>query len=330
MQRRVGSRYVLSELLGRGSFGTVWRGEGPAGPVAVKILREEFADNPELVNRFIRERAAMRRLSHPHIVPVRDLVAEGDLLALVMDVIDGPNLREHLRDRSRLTVAEALGLAAAMATALAHAHDQGVVHRDVKPENVLLHPAAGGESVPMLTDFGIARLVEETSTTRSVVLLGTPLYMAPELADGQRGGPPADVYATGVVLYELLAGHPPFTAEHPLAVLRQHVTTAPARPRGVADPVWALLAECLAKDPAARPTAAVLARRLNELADGRITGWASPPAAPTLRAPTGPLHSEEGRAPRAVRAGLAATIAVVLGLGGCLAGAAGGYRAGAG
>ena len=261
MELRIGSRYVVREVIGRGAFGTVWRGDGPDGPVAVKILREEYAASAELVSAFIRERSALRRLSHPNIVRVHDLVAEGDVLALVMDLVEGTNLRIGLHERGIVPPVVAAALVATVADALATAHAAGVVHRDLKPENILLRP----DSTPVLTDFGVAGLVEQAVLRGALPIHGTPHYMAPEIATGRPARASADVYAVGILLYEMLAGRPPFTAPSPLAVLRQHVTAAPPRPTIIPDPLWNVVARCLIKDPQRRPSADALSRRLRAL-----------------------------------------------------------------
>jgi hypothetical protein len=259
---RVGSRYLATEVVGQGSFGTVFRAEGPDGPVAVKLLRPDLAGNPEVVNRFLRERSVLLRLRHPRLVSVRDLVAESELLALVMDFVDGPDLRTYLNREGRLSPSAAAYLIADVADALAHTHAAGVVHRDLKPENVLLHLTEGAP-VPLLTDFGIARLAATGSTvTGPHTILGTPAYLAPEIAQGRPAAAPADVYACGILLYELIAGTPPFTGEHALAVVHRQVTETPGRPAEIPEALWPIVAACLSKDPAQRPDAATLAALL--------------------------------------------------------------------
>lgn len=170
--RPVGSKYLLEEPLGRGATGTVWRARQretagaeaavqgqPGETVAIKVLKEELASDPDIVMRFLRERSVLLRLTHPNIVRVRDLVVEGDLLALVMDLIDGPDLHRYLRENGPLSPVAAALLTAQVADALAASHADGVVHRDLKPANVLLMQQ-GGQMHPMLTDFGIARLAD--------------------------------------------------------------------------------------------------------------------------------------------------------------------------
>jgi serine/threonine protein kinase len=263
---RIGSRYVARSVIGQGSFGTVFRADSPDGPVAVKLLRPDLAGNPDVVHRFLRERSVLLRLTHPGVVRVRDLVAEGEVLALVMDLVPGPDLRALLHDRGGIPAAEAARLVADIAAALSYAHGQGVVHRDIKPENVLLQ-----EGSPRLTDFGIARLVATAATVAGQhEVLGTPAYLAPELAVGSDPTSAVDVYACGVLLYELVAGRPPFVADHPISVVHQHVTDVPQRPAGMPEELWRTVGACLAKSPEQRPDADTLRVLLSE--------WAARPA----------------------------------------------------
>ncbi|MFC5722700.1 serine/threonine-protein kinase [Streptomyces gamaensis] len=287
MARKIGSRYTAHQVLGRGSAGTVWLGEGPEGPVAIKLLREDLASDQELVGRFVQERAALLGLDHPHVVGVRDLVVDGNDLALVMDLVRGTDLRTRLDRERRLAPEAAVAIVADVAEGLAAAHAAGIVHRDVKPENVLLDMQGplgpGGAHPALLTDFGIARLVDvprparerqpgggpgggRTVGPRSVI--GTPDYLAPEIVEGLPPRASVDVYALATVLYELLAGFTPFGGGHPGAVLRRHVTETVAPLPGIPDELWQLLVQCLAKGPASRLRAPELAARLRELLPG--------------------------------------------------------------
>ncbi|MEU9122737.1 protein kinase [Streptomyces sp. NPDC048506] len=294
MARKIGSRYTAHQILGRGSAGTVWLGEGPEGAVAIKLLREDLASDQELVGRFVQERAALLGLEDPHVVGVRDLVVDGNDLALVMDLVRGTDLRTRLERERRLAPEAAVAIAADVADGLAAAHAARIVHRDVKPENVLLDMQGplgpGGAHPALLTDFGIARLVDSPRralplgappggsrgtpaggtpvSPRSAKVIGTPDYLAPEIIEGLPPRASVDVYALATVLYELLAGFTPFGGGHPGAVLRRHVTESVAPLPGIPDELWQLLVQCLAKAPASRLRAPELAARLRELLPG--------------------------------------------------------------
>ncbi|ARF55555.1 serine/threonine-protein kinase [Streptomyces gilvosporeus] len=269
MGRKIGSRYTAHQILGRGSAGTVWLGEGPEGAVAIKLLREDLASDQELVGRFVQERTALLSLEHPHVVGVRDLVVDGNDLALVMDLVRGTDLRTRLERERRLAPEAAVAIVADVADGLAAAHSARIVHRDVKPENVLLDMQGplgpGGAHPALLTDFGIARLVDSPRHTRATKVIGTPDYLAPEIIEGLPPRASVDVYALATVLYELLAGFTPFGGGHPGAVLRRHVTESVAPLPGIPDELWQLLLQCLAKAPASRLRAPELAARLREM-----------------------------------------------------------------
>ncbi|MCK1798443.1 serine/threonine protein kinase [Streptomyces sp. XM4193] len=262
MARKIGSRYTAYQILGRGSAGTVWLGEGPDGAVAIKLLRDDLSADQELVGRFVQERAALVSLDHPHVVGIRDLVVDGNDLALVMDLVRGVNLRSRLDRERRLPPGEAVAITADIADALAAAHAAGYVHRDVKPENILLDESTGAA---LLSDFGVAKLIDEPSRAGGRRVVGTPDYVAPEIVEGLPPRAAVDIYALATVLYELLAGFTPFGGGHPGAVLRRHVTEAVAPLPGIPDELWRLLHQCLAKGPASRLRAGEVASRLREL-----------------------------------------------------------------
>ncbi|MHC0433433.1 serine/threonine-protein kinase, partial [Streptomyces sp. O3] len=268
MARKIGSRYTAHQILGRGSAGTVWLGEGPEGPVAIKLLREDLASDQELVGRFVQERTALLSLDHPRVVGVVDLVVDGTDLALVMELVRGTDLRTRLERERRLAPEAAVAIAADIADGLAAAHAAGIVHRDVKPENVLLDMAGplgpGGAHPALLTDFGVAKLVDSPRRTRATKVIGTPDYLAPEIIEGLPPRAAVDIYALATVLYELLAGFTPFGGGHPGAVLRRHVTEAVVPLPGIPDELWQLIVQCLAKAPASRLRASELAARLRD------------------------------------------------------------------
>ncbi|WP_031042914.1 serine/threonine-protein kinase [Streptomyces sp. NRRL F-5650] len=315
MARKIGSRYTAHQILGRGSAGTVWLGEGPEGPVAIKLLREDLASDQELVSRFVQERTALLGLEHPHVVSVRDLVVDGNDLALVMDLVRGTDLRTRLDRERRLAPEAAVAVVADVADGLAAAHAAGVVHRDVKPENVLLDmqgPLGPGGSHPaLLTDFGVAKLIDTPRRTRATKIIGTPDYLAPEIVEGLPPRAAVDIYALATVLYELLAGFTPFGGGHPGAVLRRHVTETVVPLPGIPDELWQLLVQCLAKAPASRLRASELSARLRELLpmlagmapldvdepDAGHEEEAAPEEAPAATAPSGEPVRRRGAVP---------------------------------
>ncbi|MET7766928.1 serine/threonine-protein kinase [Streptomyces sp. NPDC005336] len=280
--RPVGSKYLLEEPLGRGATGTVWRARQretagaeaavagqPGETVAIKVLKEELASDADIVMRFLRERSVLLRLTHPNIVRTRDLVVEGDLLALVMDLVDGPDLHNYLRRNGPFTPVAASLLTAQIADALAASHADGVVHRDLKPANVLLAGTGEGQEMhPMLTDFGIARLADSPGLTRTQEFVGTPAYVAPESAEGRPQTSAVDIYGAGILLYELVTGRPPFAGNTALEVLHRHLSEEPRRPSTVPEPLWTVIERCLRKRPEERPSAESLGRALRVVAAG--------------------------------------------------------------
>ena len=274
--RPLGSGYLLESQLGGGAMGQVWKGSTRQGePVAIKVLRSELSSDPAFVARFLQEAQILTGLHDEHLVQVRDLVAESGSLAIVMDLVPGPDLRAELAQRGTFQPHAAVQLIDGVLAGLTAVHAAGVVHRDVKPENVLLHHAEDGSIAPRLTDFGVARIVEQGS--RSTTVIGTPEYIAPEIADGASPVPASDLYSAGIVLYELLTGVTPFTGGSPLAVMRRHVEQQPGRPDGIPDSLWAAITALLEKNPARRPKDAAAARDLLAAAGPAIAGLAALP-----------------------------------------------------
>ena len=241
-------------------MGQVFRGtvRGSGAAVAVKVLKPELVSDPEVVARFFQERSILTSINHPSVVRVVDLVVEGYTLAIVMELVQGPDLRRFLQARRTLPPAEAVQLVRQLLAGLAAVHAAGIVHRDVKPENMLLDTTDGQARV-RLTDFGVARLSYGASLTKLSSIIGTPEYMAPEVADHDSAAPSADLYSAGVVLYEMLSGRTPFAGGHPLAVLRRQVEQPPPPIPGIPAPLWAQLETLLAKEPESRPASAVQA-----------------------------------------------------------------------
>ncbi|MCA0144346.1 serine/threonine-protein kinase [Blastococcus sp. LR1] len=291
--RALGSRYVLERQLGSGAMGTVWAAvdQRTGEEVAAKLLRPEFARDPEILTRFVQERSILLDLVHPNVVRVRDLVVEGEDLAIVMDLVQGADLRARLRTAGTLAPGEAARITADVLEALAAAHTGGVLHRDVKPDNVLLT----AEEPPgvRLGDFSIARLAQET-TVRMTGVLGTPDYMAPEIFTAETVSAASDVYATGVLLYELLAGRAPFAGGGTgYAVANRHVTAEPPPIAGLPRELDAVLHAMLAKDPARRPTAEDAAASLRDL----LPALQELPALPVAPEPTTWKAAGTGPAP---------------------------------
>ncbi|WP_370144586.1 protein kinase [Streptacidiphilus sp. EB129] len=268
----------MDDTIGRGGMGEVWRAwdEVLGRPVAVKLLLPGVGD-PLAAARFRQEAQTAARLSHPHVVSVYDFGEDLGRLYLVMELVEGRTLADHLTARGALSPAEVADIGAQAAAGLAAAHREGVVHRDVKPGNLLL----ATDGVVKVADFGIARFADETTSalTSAGMVLGTSIYLAPERALGRPAGPSSDVYALGCVLYELLVGRPPFQADTAPGLLFQHVEavpTAPAElrgglPAGFSDRLMRLLA----KDPDHRPSADQVAQWLRgqqPAADGRALG----------------------------------------------------------
>ena len=312
--RRLGSSYVLDTRIGSGAQGEVWRAhsvDAPHEPLAVKLLTTNPADDDHVLERFLKERSTLMRVSSPYVVGVRDMVVEGSTFAIVMSYVGGGDLRGLVCASGPFAPAETARVGALIARGLAAVHAAGIVHRDIKPANVLIDwgtcargqgdgaaaavPAGGTEVVradtrftPRLADFGVARLTETISSSHTTASVGTPLYMAPEVLDPRPPSSAADVYSLGIVLYEVACGVPPF-AGSPGQVLSQHARREPGRPDGVPDPLWSVLTTMLTKDPAARPTALEVAQSLETL----TTALAGLPAPTALSAPPATLPSAQ-------------------------------------
>ena len=229
--RLLGGRYRLIREIARGGMGTVWEAEDTLldRHVAVKLLHAQFADDPEFLERFRREARAAARLSHPNIVSIYDVGEDVETRTpfIVMELVEGGNLKERIQRAAPLADSEIRSLGAALAATLEYAHRRGIVHRDVKPQNVLL----GDDGRPRLTDFGIAQAMASKGLTRTGAVMGSVHYLAPELVRGRAALPQSDLYSLGVILYEMATGRVPFEADTDLAVALAHVEELPAAPR---------------------------------------------------------------------------------------------------
>ena len=229
----VAGKYVIERVLGRGGMGAVYLvSHATTGKrMAMKCMLPQLVHDAELVSRFMREARVMGRVQHRHVVDVFDVGRDGDLLYIVMELLEGKPLSELLRDDS-LTLEEALTILLRAMEGIAAAHDHGVVHRDLKPDNIFVCEGASGRlDDPRVLDFGISKLEEPTGgrLTRTGIALGTPYYMAIEQLNGQRDvDHRVDVYAMGVILYEAIAGSPPYPGETPPAIAIRMLTAPPA------------------------------------------------------------------------------------------------------
>jgi eukaryotic-like serine/threonine-protein kinase len=252
----VGNRYSLRDRIAGGGMGEVWRAVDDvlARDVAVKVLRPEYAADEDFLARFRAEARNAGMLSHHGIARVYDYGEDDCCPYLVMELVPGEPISALLRRQGRLPVDLALGVVAQVGAALGAAHAAGVVHRDVKPANLILTP----EGTVKITDFGIARAMGAPSLTRTGEVMGTASYLAPEQVSGGRGTSASDVYSLGVVAYECLAGVRPFRDEDPLAIAVAHLKEEPPPlPDHVPADARDLVMSALAKDPAHRPAGAV-------------------------------------------------------------------------
>ena len=281
---RIG-RYRLERELGRGGMASVFLGRDSEldRPVAVKVLSEALAGDAAFRSRFEREARLAARLSHPNLVGVYDVGEDGGRPFIVLEYVAGENLAELLTRRGRLPPDESRGLALQAARALAHVHEAGLVHRDVKPQNLLLR----GDGTLKLADFGIARAADATAFTQAGTVLGTAAYLAPEQTLGEEVTAAADVYSLGAVLYELLTGRPPFEFETlaELADKQRRMEIVPVRELEPAVPfdLETVLMHCLARNPDYRPSSRELASELAASAEPRTKPLRRPRKAPSTR-----------------------------------------------
>ncbi len=264
---KLNERYRLLARIGSGGMAVVYKGVDVllGRQVAVKVLRQRFASDPEFLERFQREARAAANLDHPNVVTVFDVGTDGDQHYIVMEFVDGQDLKTLIRQKGHLSVAETLDIATQIAAGVGHAHKAEVIHRDIKPQNVLVTQ----ENCAKVADFGIARALSESGLTDPDTVWGSPIYFAPEQAAGDSPTPASDVYSIGVVMYEMLAGAPPFRADNPTALAMKHLREEPP-PLALHNPQvpprleW-IVRKVLSKEPSARyRTAEQLAHVLEE------------------------------------------------------------------
>ncbi|HTX10600.1 MAG TPA: protein kinase [Solirubrobacteraceae bacterium] len=288
-RRILAGRYRLEEVIGRGGMSTVYRGTDLSLDriVAVKVAMDPLLErDPVYASRFKREARAAAGISNSGVVTVFDAGADGPTRYIVMEYVEGQDLAAILREERPLEPTRAADIAEQVAGTLAAAHAAGIVHRDIKPGNIMVTP----EGRAKVLDFGIARTSDGVSLTQTASVLGTAPYMSPEQAMGQPADARSDIYSLGCVLYEMLTGKPPFMGDLPAAVLHQHVRVAPKPPSAlnpdVPPALDALVLEMLAKSPADRPqTAAEVRDRLATL-ESATEATKPLPAAPVPPAPT--------------------------------------------
>ena len=286
------SVYRIESVLGEGGMGVVYRAhdEARGRTVALKCLHTNLAGDQEIRRRFAREAKVLRSQSHPNIVAVYDFVEHEYLLAIVMEVVEGRTLVQHVAKwRSRVPFADLLVVFRGVLDAVAEGHRHGVIHRDLKPDNILV-TGGGGEALrPKLVDFGIAKILEGTTYTVTGALLGTCAYMSPEQVQQPRSADPrSDIYSLGITLYQCVTGKVPFDGDNHFTIMMAHVNEAPRPPSELRPDVPPLLErlilDCLSKDPAGRPASCEAFRiRLEEALGGYLV--TRPPADPATLPP---------------------------------------------
>ncbi len=314
----IADRYALEERVAVGGMGEVWRARDVVldRRVAVKVLKEEYAADPKFLDRFRAEAKHAAALSHPGIASVFDYGEIGEMAFLVMEYVDGEPLSALLARTGRLPADRTLDIVGQAGLALQAAHDAGVVHRDVKPGNLLVRP----DGVVKVTDFGIARVVDAAPVTQTGMVVGTAAYLSPEQAAGKPITPATDVYSLGVVSYECLSGERPFTGDSAVAVAMAHVSTAPPRlPKDTPPVVADLVTQALDKEPGRRPssagdfgrTALALAASLRRPeGDTKLLTAAYPTGAPDRPSPR-PVSDAERRRLRNIFVAIGAAVVVV-------------------
>ena len=296
--RRLG-KYQLQQQLGHGGMAEVWKALDTQLQryVAIKLLHANLKEDPHFIARFEREAQLIASLHHPNIVQIHDFQIasseeEGTLAYMVMDYVEGQTLADSLRHTSSLgnvpSPSELVQLFTSIGLAVDYAHQQGMIHRDLKPANILLdqqNTTRNPMGEPILTDFGLARLLGASSATLTAVQLGTPLYIAPEQVTGYAGNERSDIYSLGIILYEMVTGTPPFQGDSPAAVMSHHLKTAPPSPvlinPNIPPALEMVMLRCLAKDPAARfPSASSLAAAIAQALNVPVPQSLGKPAFP--------------------------------------------------
>ncbi len=330
-------KYELRERLGRGGMAEVWKAYDNQLRrfVAIKILHADLQNDPSFITRFEREAQVIASLHHPNIVQIHDFhisrppETESTIAYMVMDYVEGETLATYIRNTSRMgrfpSPANIVNLFTPICQAIDYAHQKGMIHRDIKPANILLdkrHTARNPMGEPILTDFGIVKMLGATSSSLSGTWLGTPLYTSPEQAMGHPGNERSDVYSLGVILYEICAGVQPFRGENISAIMMQHINTMPTPPAlinpNIPPAVTLVILRCLTKDPAARfSSASAIATALAEAANMPVPGEPNSPVSPReginepiSYSPLPQPNQQQGRTPSSPALPLAGTTPV--------------------
>ncbi len=229
--KRISGRYKLLEVIGDGGMAIVYRAKDLIldRDVAVKILRSEFSDDEEFIKRFRREAEAATSLAHPHIVSIFDVGEENNVYFIVMEYVKGKTLKQYIRDHGRLSVEESIQIIRQIASGMVAAHEHGIIHRDIKPHNILIDE----HGLAKVTDFGIALAITSATITHTNSVLGSVHYFSPEQARGGVANAKSDIYSLGVVLFEMLTGRVPFTGESPVSVALKHLQEEVPEPRKI-------------------------------------------------------------------------------------------------
>jgi serine/threonine-protein kinase len=307
MQQILNDRYRLDQKIGEGGMATVYQGYDIRlnRRVAVKILHSHYINDADFLRRFDHEARAAANLNHANVVNVYDVGQDGDIHYIVMQYVDGINLKTLINREAPLLIAYAVSIAEAIALGLEAAHREGLIHRDIKPQNVIV----GTDGHVRITDFGIAKSHLSTALTQTGITFGTADYISPEQAQGQTATPQSDIYSLGVTLYEMLTGRLPYTGDNAVSIAMQHVNTPPPAPRQlnpqIPDQLEHLVLQALAKNPSERPASAQafahMLRHYRSVAEqptsANAAGISAPrPSAPATRpaAQRGGTHSSSG------------------------------------
>ncbi|HHX87705.1 MAG TPA: Stk1 family PASTA domain-containing Ser/Thr kinase [Firmicutes bacterium] len=252
--KKLAGRYELQTKIGQGGMAHVYRGVDLIlnRTVSIKVLKEHMTEDPDFVRRFRREAQAAARLCHSNIVNIYDVGRDGDIYYIIMEYVPGKDLKQYIRSKGRLSAGEAVAIACQIAEALVQAHASGIIHRDIKPQNIVF--SNGGKV--KVTDFGIAFAADGTTVTRGNDVFGSVHYLSPEMARGNLAGVQSDLYSLGIVLYEMVTGRVPFMGESPISVAMKHIQDKIPPPSEIVadipEPLERIILKAVQKNPSLR------------------------------------------------------------------------------